>query len=293
MTAIGMDIGGMSAKIGVVRGQTVVEEIRLPTSPELDYGTFLDAVCRAVGPLRDRYGAEKLGISSCGLIDGTRGTIVYSNNIRWENKPIAPDLSARLGLPVKIANDAKCAALAEAVYGAGKDWDRVCMITLGTGVGGCFIRGRRLESGSPYADADGILGHITVERGGRPCTCGRRGCLEAYASATAVMDLYREKTGEACTARDVFLRAAGGEPAAKEVTETFRFYLGEGLISLVNVLRPEVIVLGGGVAGAADQFLPELRAQVNRGIFGGALLPVRIETAVLRNEAGIIGGALL
>lgn len=293
MYAIGIDIGGMSAKIGLVNRDALLLEERIPTGSDLDYEVFLDRVCEKIESIKSKYPVEKVGISSCGLIDRAKGTIAYSNNIRWENKPIVSDLHARTALPVAIANDAKCAALAEAVCGAGRDYDRVCMITLGTGVGGCFIRGKQLDAGNAYADAEGILGHITVENNGRPCTCGRKGCLEAYASATAIMQRYAEKAGLSLTAKEVFQRAAAEEQAAVETVEEFQAYLAQGLASLVNVLRPEIIVLGGGVAGAAEMFLPYLRERVNREAYGGAWLPVKIVTAKLGNEAGMIGAALL
>lgn len=293
MYAIGIDIGGMSAKIGLLMDGMLVKEERIPTGSDLDYAPFVTQLCDRVTALRAKFPVEKVGISSCGLINRAMGRIVYSNNIRWENKNLVGDVHKRVGLPVKIANDAKCAALAEAVMGAGKDYSRVCMITLGTGVGGCFIRDKHLEEGNAYADADGILGHITVEKNGRPCTCGRRGCLEAYASASAIMKTYQEKTGRALSAQEVFQRARAGEPSASETVRLFRDYLADGLVSLVNVLRPEVIVLGGGVAGSGEDFIPHLQEAVNTLSYGGSILPVKIMVAELGNQAGMIGAALL
>lgn len=293
MYSIGIDIGGMSAKIGLVCDGKLLQEQRIVTESQLDYETFVGQLCEVIRAMQQQYPVEKVGISSCGLIDSARGTIVYSNNIRWDEKSIVSDIQQRTGLPGAIANDAKCAALAEAVLGAGKNDNRVCMITLGTGVGGGFVCGKRLGSGDRYADADGAMGHITVENNGRPCTCGRKGCLEAYASATAIMQTYREKTNEDKTALEIFQAAARMEPAAVETVEQFQYYLAQGLASLVNVLRPDVIVLGGGVAGSAEQFLPYLRKTVNEEIFGGNFLPVRIVTAELGNTAGILGATLL
>lgn len=297
MHAIGIDIGGTSAKIGVILEGKVVRQERIPTGSELDYELFMEETGKRIRALCAEYSAERAGISSCGLIDKRSGSILYSNNIRWEKKRIAADLAQRTGLAVRIANDAKCAALAEAVLGAGKGYGRVCMITLGTGVGGAFIRGGRLDEGtgrgSAYADGDGILGHITVEHNGRECTCGRRGCLEAYASAGAIVRTYQERTGYELSAREIFERARTGERAAKETVALFTHYLGEGLVSLVNVLRPEIVVIGGGVSESADLFLGELREKVNREVYGGSLLPVTIAQAQLGNRAGMIGAALL
>lgn len=293
MYAVGIDIGGMSAKIGLVLEDKVVSEERIPTRGDLDYREFVEEVGWVVNKLSAGYGVKKVGISSCGIIDSRQGAIIYSNNIRWENKHLASDLAQRTGLSVRLANDAKCATLAEAVWGAGKAYDRVCMLTLGTGVGGGFVLNKHIEKGSLYADGDGVLGHITVENNGRPCTCGRRGCLEMYASATAIMKTFQEMTMEACSAQEIFERAREGEPEAKEVVEGFRHYLGEGLVSLANVLRPEVIVLGGGVSGSADMYLDYLNEVVNGKTFGGKFLPIEVVKAKLGNAAGMIGAALL
>lgn len=292
MYRIGIDIGGMSAKFGLVEKDRVLEERVLETGADISYGKFLDDASDVVAALCENRKVEAVGISSCGLINSGQGKIVYSNNIGWEDKRIAADLLERTALPVRVANDAKCAALAEAVYGAGRAYQRVCMITLGTGVGGGFVCGGRLPAGL-YADADGIMGHITVERGGRLCSCGRKGCLEAYASATAVMGAYREMTGENLAAKEIFMRAKAGESAACKVLSEFRYYLAEGLISLVNVLRPEVVIIGGGLCASSALFIKEVEEQVNRYAFGGDRLPVKVVPAELGNRAGIIGAALL
>lgn len=292
MYRIGIDIGGMSAKFGLVEEDRVLEERVLETGGGISYGDFLDAASVCISELRKNREVSALGVSSCGLIDSGQGKIVYSNNIGWEDRPVAADLCSRTALPVRAANDAKCAALAEAVYGAGRAYGRVCMITLGTGVGGGFVCDRRLPAGL-YGDADGIMGHITVERGGRPCTCGRRGCLETYASAAAVMGAYREKTGRSCTAKEIFTWAGDGQTEACEVVCEFRYYLGEGISSLVNVLRPEVVVIGGGLAGSSALFIKEVEEQVGRNAFGGGRLPVKVVPAELGNRAGMIGATLL
>ena len=293
MHAIGVDIGGTSAKIGLIKDQKLIKEERILTGIDTDYDTFVNELCRRINALKADFSAEKIGISSCGLIDTKKGCIVYSNDIRWNNKRIAKDIADRTGLPVKIANDAKCAALAEAVLGAGRRYDRVCVITLGTGVGGCFIKNKKLDAGDAYADADNILGHITVMHNGRLCTCGRRGCLEAYASAPAVSKTYFEKTGRELSAKEIFEKAKQNDVFAAETVETFCEYLADGLTSLVNVLRPEIIVIGGGMSDSAEDFIEKLRKTVNASAFGGNFLPVKIEAAELKNQAGMIGAALL
>lgn len=293
MYTIGIDIGGTTAKIGLVDQNRLVSQTVLPTGATLAYSIFLEEL---TGVLIDMIGDRRVlsaGISSCGMIDSCTGTIVYSNNMSWKDIPIVSDLHRNTGLSVYIANDAKCAALAEAVYGAGREYSRVCMITLGTGVGGGYVYRKKLARGDLYGDADGSMGHILLEKDGRLCTCGRHGCLEAYASASAVMASYRERTGRISSAKEIFDKAREEEAAALAVVEEFQNYLAEGLTRLVNVLRPEVIVLGGGLAQSADLYIDYVRKRVNEQSFGGSLLPVKILPARLGNGAGMIGAALL
>ena len=139
------------------------------------------------------------------------------------------------------------------------------MLTLGTGVGGGFVENGKLAAGSLYADAAEIFGHITVEYGGRQCTCGRRGCLEAYCSATALMRRGREVFGREVSAKEIFALAGSGNAAAAELTEEFAEYLAAGAVSLANALRPQAIVFGGGVSGSAGDFLPIIDRAFERG----------------------------
>jgi glucokinase len=283
----------MSAKIGLCDGGVILRETRIATGENTDFAILVQKLAETISSLAESEEYDFVGISSCGLIDSARGTVVYSNNIRWENKPFADELSRLTGKKTAIANDAKCAALAEAVYGAGKGKERVCLLTLGTGVGGGFVVNGRLSSGNRYADADMILGHIAVEKDGRVCTCGRRGCLEAYASATAVMRSYREKTGISCTAKEIFDEARKGGTPERETVEEFIDYLSEGIADIVNILRPEIVAIGGGLSGASDLFIEKVSALVNEKIFGGKFLPVEVVAAKLQNDAGIIGATLL
>lgn len=289
---IGIDIGGMSAKIGLCDGGNLVKTSRIRTGGAIGFAELTAQLGAELCAYRaDEY--DFIGISSCGLIDSVQGCIVYSNNIAWENKPLVQILHDMTGKPVRIANDAKCAALGEAVYGAGRGFERVCMLTLGTGVGGGFVVQGKLQGGSPYADAEGIFGHILAEKNGRQCTCGRRGCLEAYASATAVMKAHAFRTGNNLTAKEIFDGARAGGREERFTVEEFTDYLGEGITDLVNVLRPQIVVIGGGLSGGADLFLDELREKVNQKIYGGKFLPVKIEAALLGNDAGMIGATLL
>ena len=290
---IGIDLGGMSAKVGICDGSEVVRSAKIETGRDITFEELIDALKVTLESVAAGEDYDFVGISSCGFIDRKGGAIVYSNNIPWKNKPFASEVNKITGKPVGIANDAKCAALAEAVFGAGKGYESVCMLTLGTGVGGAFVYEGKLTEGSVYRDVDCHFGHMTVEHEGRLCTCGRRGCLEAYASATAVMNTYREITGKSLTAKEIIDGARLGGKAENKAVDSLVEYLSDGVANIVNAFRPELVIIGGGLAGGADVFLDRVSVTVNERIFGGSFLPVKFATAKLGNDAGIIGATLL
>ncbi len=292
MYKIGVDIGGMSAKIGLCHREKIIAETRIATGAEIEFSFLAEKIAEAISAVAAPEEYDFIGIASCGLIDSAKGAVAYANNIAWKNAPLAAVLSSLTKKNVKIANDARCAALCEGVYGVGKD-ARLCLFTLGTGVGGGFTDRGKLQSGSVFADASDIFGHVTVEKNGRQCTCGRKGCLEAYASATALMKENERRGGGTLTAKEIFDLARAGKSMQKSVVEEFVDYLAEGIANTVNVLRPEVVAIGGGLSGSADLYLDDLRKKTNERIYGGEYLPVRIERAAFGNDAGIIGATLL
>ena len=293
MKSLGIDLGGTSAKIGVVEDGVILDTVTVPTRADSDYEGIVRDLTEAAKKLAAGYSVRKVGIGSPGLIDSVTGRVCYSNNIKWSDAPLREDIGRNLGLPAWIANDAKCAALGEALYGAGRGCSRVAMLTLGTGVGGGFIADGLLESGSAYADASGIFGHMTLYPNGIPCNCGRHGCLEVYCSATALARRAKPILGERATAKDLFDAVRAGNGEAAEAVRAFSFDLGTALVSLANILRPECFVIGGGVSASADLFLPEVNGMLRREIYGGSRAPVEARAAKLGNAAGIIGAASL
>lgn len=293
MRNLGIDLGGTTAKIGIAEGDRVIGRVTVPTRSDGEYSAVLQDLATASKKLIDLYGAEHIGIGSPGLIDTSSGTVCFSNNILWKNVPLGKDLESALHLPVRIANDAKCAALGEALYGAGRACSRVLMLTLGTGVGGAFVRDGMEEMGNMYADASAIFGHMTIEHGGRPCTCGRCGCLEAYCSATALAKRAKEVLKEDLSAEELFLRAQNKDASAEKLIAEFAEYLADGTVNLVNAFRPEIVVFGGGVSASSDLFLPAVNERLARDTFGFAFAPVRAVSAALGNNAGIVGAAAL
>ena len=292
MIALGIDLGGTTAKLGIVEDGNVLETAQVPTRQDSDYEGIVRDLTETAKPLLRRHKAEKVGIGSPGLVHTQTGKVCFSNNIRWSEAPLRDDLSRALQLPAAIANDAKCAALGEAVYGAGKGHQRVAMLTLGTGVGGGFVVDGKVESGSVYEDASSIFGHMTIVHDGRPCTCGRKGCLEAYCSASALSAMAQGFL-ETASVKEIFERAKQNDVKAVWLVERFASYLGTAAVSLANILRPQIIVIGGGMSASAELFLPQVRETVRTEAFGADYAPVEVCAAKLGNYAGIIGASLL
>lgn len=287
----GIDIGGTNVKIGLVDGTgRLAASVSVPTRGERRAAEVLGEVGRQVLALLDSRGLRPeeclgAGVGVPGTVDREAGVVLYSNNLRWENVPLAELL--RLPMPVRAANDADCAALGEAVAGAGKGRRRVVLITLGTGVGGGVILDGRILSGSE-------LGHMVIIENGESCTCGRRGCLEAYASATALKRDGARAAGRPVEPEEVFAAAAAGDPRMTEVVDAYLRRLGTGVVNIVNLFRPQAVLLGGGLSRQGETLLAPLRAMVREQCFGGARggLP-EIREALLGNRAGMIGAASL
>ncbi len=293
MRTIGVDLGGTSVKLGVTEEGVILKTRVIPVAKDGSYKTLLGDIADACRALASEYGAKRIGIGSPGLVDTVSGSVCYSNNIVMREVSFKDDLAKATALPVRIANDAKCAALGEAKYGAGKGSRRVLMLTLGTGVGGGFAVDGRLTCGDIYADASDIFGHLTLVPNGRPCTCGRRGCLEAYCSATALSAIAEERFGYAVSAKELFSLYQERNAIAEEILDAFARDLGNAAVSLANILRPERILFGGGVSDSAAMFLPKVNEMLEQEVFGAEYAPVKAYKATLGNRAGLVGAAAL
>jgi glucokinase len=303
----GIDIGGTKIAGAVVDGEgAILEEARVE-SPATDPSAIEAAVAGLVAGLAARHPVTAVGVGAAGYIDADRSTVLFAPNIAWRDEPLGRDLSHLTGLPVTIENDANAAAWGEFRYGAGRDVEDQLMITVGTGVGGGVIAGGRLLRGG-YGVA-GEIGHLCVVPDGRQCGCGNRGCFEQYGSGSALVRATREAAvGPSLLARDLLDRA-GGDPAAitgplitAAAQEGDRFaieqlrslgrWLGHGIASLVAVLDPAVIVIGGGVSEAGDLLLGPIRDTFANALTGRGYRPqAEIRPAVLGNRAGVIGAA--
>ena len=273
---IGIDIGGTDTKIGLVDvHQKLIDSVCIPTAAERPAEEVI------------RVGA---GIGVPGTVDRKKGIVRYSNNIRWEEIPLAQEIGKYLPIPVLIANDADCAALGEAVAGGGKDCSDVVMLTLGTGVGGGIILDGEIYEGRGIGGSE--LGHMVIVENGEPCTCGRRGCLEAYVSATALKRDARRAAGRDLDPEEIFSLADQGDSVMRAVVDAYIRRLGLGIVNIVNIFRPQLVLLGGGISRQGETLLAPLREIVRKECFGGEKGDVpAIETAVLGNDAGMIGAA--
>ena len=305
MYNIGIDLGGTNIAMGLVDENLqlvyqVSEPTNLPKSPER---LADDIHALAVRMLADRGLTEAdvgcAGIGIPGTVNQAEGTVEYANNFGFDNVPFVRLLQERFACPLLAANDAGAAAWGEYLAGCGKGVGSMVAMTLGTGVGGGIVLNGRLWSGCNAAA--GEMGHMVIHTGGRPCTCGRRGCLEAYASATALVQRAKEALADApesllakgpIDGRAVFAAARAGDETAARVLDEFITDLAEGVTNIINVLQPELLCIGGGLSGAGAQLLDPLRKKVAPMIYSRySRRNTRLELAGLGNAAGIIGAA--
>lgn len=300
--AIGVDIGGTKMVAGLVVEGRVVDRRRLQTpSPRGGIGGE-EALVTAILDVVEGLGADvPVGVAIASLVDRD-GALSYAPNLAVQKFPLGEVLTARLGRPVPIQNDATAAGVAEHRLGAGRGYDDVVMVTIGTGVGGAVVSGGRLVVGTNGFGAE--LGHTIVDEGGPVCACGNRGCLEAVASGTALERVARAGLADApdsplasldtIRGRDVTDAAAAGDGYAVGVIERIGWWLGIGLAGLVNIFDPALVIVGGGATdGAGRWLLPAASASMRTRVMGAANRPLPdVVPAALGDDAGLIGAAL-
>ncbi len=281
MRIAGIDIGGTSIKAGVFDGEACVYR----DSRKTPFGNPA-AVCDLIADMLAGQDVQLAGVGTAGSVDPRRGT-VFASNLGWEGVRLREMLGERLGVPVWVDNDAQAAMMAEWHDGACRGAECALYITLGTGIGGAMIVGGRPYRGKNNLGAE--FGHMILHPDGPRCACGRRGCLEYYASATA---LKRMAGGRSCHA--IIDDAKAGNAAMLDVFESFVHELCLGLNSLIMAFDPEYIVLGGGLSGAGEFLADACQRELAR-IFDDTTDPLycRVRIAEHQNDAGIIGAALL
>ena len=309
---IGIDIGGMSIKAGVVteKGEIVCKDTIVPRvkdGQEAIAKDMFDLCEKVIGKAGLQMGdVVGVGFGSPGTVDSERGVITFAANLGFNKFNLLKEFAKYWKIKTAVGNDANCAALGETVFGSGKNRQNAFFVTLGTGVGTGFIVDGKLLTGHNGGGTEG--GHICIRMGGEKCSCGERGCWEAYASATALIrqtekalalnpDSLMKETLEdgKVTGKTAFEAAKKGDKTALKVVNTYAKYVGTGVVLLTNVFRPEVVVIGGGVSNAGDFLLDRVRKYVSRHCFGNARInPVpKIVKAELGNDAGIVGAAAL
>ena len=317
MYRIGIDLGGTNIAAGLVNEEyKIIAKASVPTDADRGAEAIVDDIAALCKRICEENGiaisdVDAIGIASPGAIDSAAGVVKYANNLPFRMLPICEMVAERTGISdVRVENDANAAAWGEAVAGAAKGTKNSVMITLGTGVGGGIVIDGKLFGG--FNGIAGELGHIVIEYDGKPCSCGRRGCWEAYSSATGLINMTKEKlaecerTGRKTLMTDLIAKKGKvsgvtafdamrqGDEAGKEVVDMYLGYLSCGLTNMVNIFQPEVISIGGGVSNEGQSLVDAVLPTIRKEQYGGNLPPLTdIRIATLKNDAGIIGAALL
>ncbi|MFW5416077.1 ROK family glucokinase [Nocardiopsis sp. CNT-189] len=308
---IGVDIGGTKVAAGVVNPSgRVLARLRAETPDRSKSPRVVeDTIAGVVEELRAEYPVKAVGVGAAGFVDERRSNVLFAPHLSWRDEPLREALSARLGLPVAVENDANASAWAEMRIGAGRGHRDAVVVNLGTGIGGAIVL-----NGALYRGRHGIageFGHMSVVPGGHRCECGNRGCWEQYASGNAVTREARELAEADSPVARTLLQAVGGDPsritgplvaelardgdrASVEILEDVGGWLGVGLADLAAAFDPELFVIGGGVSDCGELLLGPARTAFRRNLTGRGHRPeARIARAELGNEAGMIGAALL
>jgi len=310
MYYIGIDLGGTNVAAGVVEESgRLLSECSEPTPRGAE--EVADAIAHAAQQAVNQASLtmdqiESIGVASPGSIDPENGIVEHAFNLKLDHVPLPKMVEARLHRPTCLENDANAAALGEFVAGAGKGSHSLIAVTLGTGVGTGAVLNGKLFTGFNYAGME--AGHMVIRRKGRPCTCGRQGCWETYASATGLIQSVREAMEthpdsalwkfapslDAINGKTAFDAAQEGDTVAKAVVKSYWSDLACGLANLINMFQPEILCLGGGVAKQGESLLPPLQTYLDQEEFTrDAKHRTKLCLAELGNNAGIIGSALV
>ncbi len=313
MYRIGVDLGGTNIAVGVVDEQyKIVGRGKVKTNAPRPAEEIFDDIAKAINLAVEDAGitmdeVSAIGVGTPGSVNKESGLIEFSNNLEFDHVPAKEMLESRTGKPCVFENDANAAALGEAYAGAGNGVKNLVAVTLGTGVGSGIILGGKVMSG--INDAAGEMGHMVIVVNGEQCNCGRKGCWERYASATALISQTKAKMKECpdslmwkeCDGdidkvggRTAFNAMYAGDAAAKEVVDKYIYYVSVGVTNIVNTFQPDVVCIGGGISNEGDNLLNPIRKYVEEERYTKySKKQTKICKAVLGNDAGIIGAALV
>ena len=308
---VGIDIGGMSIKVGIVNTEgEIVAKQKFVTSKDCYLST--KQMAKTINDLFDSINiSEKdisgIGIGCPGAISSKKGIVENWTNLNWTNFKLVDELKKYFNTEIYLENDANVAILGEVMFGCAKGYNDAVMLTLGTGVGGGIIADGKLFTGGEGKGAE--LGHILLIKDGLPCTCGRKGCLECYASATALMNqtkeamlqdknslMWKEVDGDInkVLGNVPFDCVKKGDKSAMKVVDNYVAYLSEGVLTLLNIFRPEAVIIGGGVSGVGEYLTTRIDEYCKERFYGMDKTPIpKFLIATLGNDAGIIGASCL
>ncbi len=313
MYRIGVDLGGTNIAVGVVtedlkiigRGKVKTKCPRAAAEIFDDIKVAVDMAVKDAGITMDDV--STIGVGTPGSVNKNNGYIEFANNLGFNQVPAKEMLEERLGKPVYLDNDANCAALGEAIAGVGKGVGNFVAVTLGTGVGSGIIVNGKIVNGVNFAG--GEMGHTVIMVNGKQCNCGRKGCWEQYASATALIAQTKEAmlgnkdskmwqlvngNIDNTSGRTAFDAMRLGDSAAKEVCDNYIYYVSVGVNNIINTFQPEIVCIGGGVSHEGDTILKPMRDHAKNERYSiHAEMQTKILAAELGNDAGIFGAALL
>jgi len=309
MYYIGIDLGGTNIAVGIVdESGKIIKKDSTPTPSGADYTVVVAAMADITKKLVIDAGIDmkdivSVGIGCPGSIDYKKGSVAYCNNLKMNDAPVAEEFRKHWDILVVLENDANAAAYGEYVVN-GENAEVFLAITLGTGVGGGVIINGKIFTGFNGAGAE--LGHSTLIHNGLPCTCGKKGCWEVYASATALVNQTKEgiknypdslmaqiaEMRGKVNGRTAFDAAKKGDIAGQKIVDQYLEYVADGIVSMVNIFQPNKIVIGGGVSNEGEYILKPIREYVRKYDYNKLFDRVKIDTATLLNDAGIIGAAL-
>ncbi len=311
MYFLGIDVGGTNISVGIVNEKgELIAKLSTPTMNGRNSDDILDDMASLCFRLCqeqeiDMEDINSIGIGLPGLMDKKKGILKYANNLNFYNVNVIKEMKTRTSLPVYIENDANCAALGENTCGASKGEKNVIYITLGTGVGAGIIINGKIFDGS--FGGGGEAGHMVIVANGEECTCGRKGCWESYASASALMregriaaakypncEIYNLVDGniKLVDAKTVFDAADLGDKIALEIIDRYIEYVAIGLVNLINIFQPQSVVIGGGICAQGDKVIEPVTKIIEERVYGGEL-KTKVSVATLGNDAGIVGAAML
>ncbi len=300
---IGIDIGGTMIKAGIINETgDILEQVTIPTNVRKDYRYILNNLCEIIKKFHNNNEAEVfVGIGIPGILSGDGKTIVSCPNLNWKNIHLVEDIQKCIGIDVLLANDATVACVAEAAFGSLKDIKSGVLITLGTGIGGGIILNQRIITGAHGVASE--VGHMIMGENFYDCQCGKNGCLETFASATALIKycemrlnkgaeslLMKEKNFDAKKIMDY---AKLGDPLALEAINRLTDYLGRAIGIIIDIIDPEVFVIGGGLSNAGDFLMNKIRESAEKYITYPEMIKPIIVSAQLKNNAGMIGAGNL